>query len=184
MSELGEVVLLDADAGVIGAMDKLAAHRGGRRHLAFSVVLRADDGAILLQRRARAKYHFAGRWSNACCSHPRPGESVAAAATRRVREELGVVPGPLTVRGAFWYRADDPASGLVEHEYDVVLSGRAAALTVYAPDPAEVDDLRFEHPAELRAALDRQPRQFTPWLARVLDVVDGGGAPVAADIPV
>ena len=86
--------------------------------------------------------------------------------------------------GVFWYRADDPASGLVEHEYDVVLVGAAAALTSYAPDPAEVDDLRFVQPTVLRAALEQRPQQFTPWLAQVLDVTDGGGAPVVADIPV
>ncbi|HEX6255486.1 MAG TPA: isopentenyl-diphosphate Delta-isomerase [Euzebyales bacterium] len=184
MSGPGQVVLLDAEAGVVGAMDKLAAHQRAVRHLAFSVMLRDDDGAILLQRRAEAKYHFAGRWSNACCSHPRPDESVTAAARRRVREELGAACGPLAVSGAFWYRADDPASGLVEHEYDVVLVGAAAALTSYAPDPAEVDDLRFVQPTVVRAALEQRPQQFTPWLAQVLDVTDGGGAPVVADIPV
>jgi isopentenyl-diphosphate delta-isomerase len=182
VSASGEVVLLDADAGVVGAMDKLAAHRRGMRHLAFSVMLRDDDGGILLQRRAPSKYHFAGRWSNACCSHPRPGEPVTAAAPRRVREELGVACGSLTVAGAFWYRAEDPSSGLVEHEYDVVLVGRAEAVTTYAPDPDEIDDLQLVQPGALRDAMARRPQQFTPWLAQVLDVTDGGGAPVAAGI--
>jgi isopentenyl-diphosphate delta-isomerase len=183
MSGRGQVVLLDADAGVVGAMDKLAAHERAARHLAFSVVLQGDDGGILLQRRAAAKYHFPGRWSNTCCSHPRPDEPVTAAARRRVREELGVDAGPLRVLGAFWYRADDPVSGLVEHEYDVVLVGRAGPLTSYAPDPDEIDGLRFVQPAELRAALAARPRQYTPWLAQVLDVTERGGAPVATGIP-
>ena len=28
-------------------------------------------GELLLQKRAAAKYHFGGLWTNACCGHPR-----------------------------------------------------------------------------------------------------------------
>ncbi|HSK96139.1 MAG TPA: isopentenyl-diphosphate Delta-isomerase, partial [Euzebyales bacterium] len=134
------VVVLDDDAEVVGQMDKLAAHaRPPTPHLAFSVVLLDHTGATLLQRRANAKYHFAGRWSNACCSHPRPGEPLRREARRRIAAELHVDCDPLEVRGAFWYRADDPVSGLAEHEYDVVLVGRFRG--VVRPDPAEVSDI-------------------------------------------
>jgi isopentenyl-diphosphate delta-isomerase len=174
------VVVLDADAAVVGSMDKLAAHRRATRHLAFSVVLYDADGAMVLQRRADAKYHFAGRWSNACCSHPRPGEPVAAAGRRRVREELGVDGGPLSVHGAFWYEARDPASDLVEHEYDVVLVGRVDA--PLDPDPAEAAAVDRMRPDALRTALAADPQRFTPWLPQVLDLVSAPPTPVRAAI--
>lgn len=174
------VVLLDADGAVVGSMDKLAAHQRSTRHLAFSVMLYAADGLVVLQRRADAKHHFAGRWSNACCSHPRPGEPVVSAGQRRVREELGVDCGALSVQGAFWYEARDPASGLVEHEYDVVLVGRVDA--PLDPDPAEVAAVERMPPGALRAALAADPQRFTPWLPQVLDLAQAPPTPVPSTI--
>lgn len=173
----GHVVLLDENATVVGTMDKLAAHRDGRRHLAFSVVLFDADGDVLLQQRAHGKYHFAGRWSNSCCSHPRPGEPVDAAARRRVSEELGIPCGPLRVHGAFWYRARDDESGLTEHEYDVVLVGHIEHPP--DPEPAEVADVALRDPVAVRAACDAEPERYTPWLAQVLDVALADPTPIA-----
>lgn len=178
----GEVVLLDADARVVGRMDKLAAHRSPTPHLAFSVLLSADDGRVLVQRRAAGKYHFAGRWSNTCCSHPRPGEPLRAAGRRRTREELGIDPGPLEVHGAFWYTAHDAGSGLAEHEYDVVLVGRLDG-AVPDPDPDEVAATALVDPDELRGAIAARPDDHTPWLVQVLDVALGDPTPVAVDVP-
>jgi isopentenyl-diphosphate delta-isomerase len=170
------------DTGQVGSMDKLEAHRRPTRHLAFSVMLFADDGRVLLQRRADGKYHFAGRWSNTCCSHPRPGEGVRDAARRRTREELGLEVGDLEVRGAFWYVARDDVSGLAEHEYDVVVVGRVDG-AVPDPDPDEVGATMLIAPDELRAAIAARPDDHTPWLARVLDIATGDGTPVAVDVP-
>ena len=119
-----QVVLVDEGDRAIGAAEKLSAHRdGGRLHRAFSVFLFDAQGRVLLQRRAVAKYHFPLLWTNACCGHPRPGEGVVEAARRRVREELGVA---VTLRPAFAfvYAAEDPATGLVEREWQ----GRTARI--------------------------------------------------------
>mgnify|MGYP000919705071 CR=1 FL=1 len=78
-----------------------------------------SQGRILLQRRADTKYHFGGLWTNSCCGHPRPGEPVATAASRRLREEMGI-DVVLEAVASFIYRASDPESGLTEHELDHV----------------------------------------------------------------
>lgn len=177
------VVVLDAQAGVVGQMDKLAAHRSpATPHLAFSVVLFDAAGATLLQRRASAKYHFAGRWSNSCCSHPLPGEPLREAARRRVVDELGVRVDDLEVRGGFWYQAHDPASGMAEHEYDIVIVGRLEADV--DPDPAEVEAVALRDPAKVLGELHADPERYTPWLPRVLSIALGEApGPVAADVP-
>ena len=163
------VVVVDRHGRPTGQAEKLAAHAPpGTPHLAFSVVLFDEAGRLLLQRRAAGKYHFGGRWSNSCCSHPRPGEDVTAAAQRRVREELGVEAAELERVGAFWYRAEDPASGLVEHEYDVVARGRCADEPV--PDAAEVSELAWMEPADALELCARSPDEVTPWLADVLAI--------------
>ena len=86
-----QVILVDAHDRETGHAPKLAAHRQGLLHRAISVSVVDAQGRLLLQRRAREKYHSGGLWTNACCTHPRPGEATDGAAERRLAEELGVV---------------------------------------------------------------------------------------------
>ena len=72
--DLESVTLVDTDDNEIGSCAKLIAHRDGKLHRAFSILISNRNGELLLQRRAVGKYHFAGQWSNSCCGHPRPGE--------------------------------------------------------------------------------------------------------------
>lgn len=165
-----DVVLVDATGSPCGAAEKLAAHRApGRPHLAFSVVIVRDRGELLLQRRSMSKYHFGGLWSNSCCGHPLPGETVEAATRRRVRHELGVGLSRLRVLDGFWYRASDPESGLVEHEWDtVVLAALSGSLR---PDESEVSDVRWVSLTDAQRLCRDEPAQVTPWLAPVLSIV-------------
>src|SRR5215207_6915560 len=143
------VVLVDEHDREVGLAPKLEAHETGVLHRAFSVFVLNAKGELLLQRRAGIKYHCGGLWTNTACGHPRPGEPVAAAARRRLREEMGF-DCELTPIGAFLYRAD-VGGGLHEHEYDHVFVGRHDADP--DPDPAEAD---------------RSPETFTPWFPLAL----------------
>ena len=98
----------------------------GLLHRAVSVVIFDGDNRTLLQRRAPGTYHFANRWSNTCCTHPRSGEDPLAAARRRLTEEMGMTL-ELTEVGIFLYRAEDPVSGLVKNEYDHVFVSTSPA---------------------------------------------------------
>ena len=164
-----DIVLVDENDVAVGTSEKLAAHvNGGTLHRAFSVFLFDAEGRMLLQQRAATKYHFGGLWTNACCSHPRSGEPVIDAARRRVREELGV---DVALRHAFGfvYRAEDPVSGLTEHEYDHVFVGRFDGET--APDPAEVAGVRWVEPGALLRDVEAHPERYTPWFKIVLERV-------------
>ena len=169
-----EVILVDEADREIGTREKLAAHvDGGALHRAFSVFLfHPDKRRLLLQRRAESKYHFPGLWTNACCSHPRSGESTESAAHRRLGEELGI-DAELTEAFAFVYRADDPSTGLTEHEYDHVFTGVFGGLPV--PNPDEVGDWRWIGREAVLKELADAPERFTPWfkiaLERVLQAV-------------
>src|SRR6185436_3493555 len=85
-----EVILVDEHDEPVGVMEKMEAHRKGLLHRAFSVFIFNKKGEMLLQQRAFQKYHSAGLWSNACCSHPKPGENILDAAIRRLKEEMGI----------------------------------------------------------------------------------------------
>lgn len=159
-----EVIVVDADDHPRGRCDKLNAHRApGVLHRALSVMLWVPGGGMLLQRRAEDKYPFAGLWSNSCCTHPRPGESVLDAAARRIEEELGAKPSALHAVGRFVYLARDDFTGMVEREVDHVLAGRIDG--ELRPDPAEIADLVTVDAAALDRWLADDPSAFSPWFA-------------------
>jgi isopentenyl-diphosphate delta-isomerase len=166
LDEAELVTLVDADDQALGSCGKIEAHRDGKLHRAFSILLTNPDGELLLQRRASRKYHFAGRWSNACCGHPRPGEETLAAARRRLAEELGMVV-PLDRVAELRYRAVDPASGLTEHEYLHVLWGQCVGEP--RPNPNEVGAFRWMPPNAVQRALARRPSHFTPWFRMLVE---------------
>lgn len=168
------VVLVDAQDRVVGVADKLDAHLGtGLLHRAFSVFIVDRHDRVLLQRRAASKYHFAGLWSNACCSHPRAEETVLDAARRRLPEEIGLLPEELFVVGRFEYRAADPRSGFVEHELDHVVVGFSDDEPTL--NPAEADAYRWITFERLAQTLTEGRLAVTPWLQPALDVVRRAG---------
>ena len=77
--------MVDEHDKEVGIMEKMQAHVEGRLHRAISVFIFNSKYELLLQQRATNKYHSAGLWTNTCCTHPMPGETVAAAAVRLFR---------------------------------------------------------------------------------------------------
>src|ERR671913_2483251 len=144
-----EVILVDEHDRVVGAGEKLRAHREGALHRAFSVFVFDAGGRLLLQKRAREKYHSGGLWSNTACGHPRPGEPTATAARRRLREEMSL-DCELREAFEFVYRAELDGA-LVEHEYDHVFVGTHEGDP--APDPSEVAGWRWVTMGELLRGL-------------------------------
>jgi isopentenyl-diphosphate delta-isomerase len=140
-------------------MEKIEAHEKGLLHRAFSVFIFNEHGEMLLQQRAPGKYHSPNLWTNACCSHPAPGEEVSAAAHRRLKEEMGF-DTELEKAFAFTYRAEFE-NGLTEHEFDHVFVGRYNGPV--NPDPLEVSRYRYLNLRELRKELQEQPGLFTEW---------------------
>ncbi len=164
------VELVDRSGRTVGTLAKLDAHLApGYLHRAVSVFLLDQSGRLLVQRRAAGKYHSAGLWSNTCCGHPRPGEWPSAAASRRLAFEVGLVVAPddLIAAGSVTYEVADPASGLVEREYDHLFVGR----TTDQPklNPAEVAEVTALSLADLAAATTDWSG-CTPWFSIVLQV--------------
>ncbi|MFD7285349.1 isopentenyl-diphosphate Delta-isomerase [Streptomyces sp. NPDC059863] len=159
--------LVDEQGNTIGTAEKLSAHQPpGQLHRAFSVFLFDEQGRLLIQRRALGKYHSPGVWSNTCCGHPYPDEAPFAAAARRTHEELGISPSLLAEAGTVRYNHPDPASGLVEQEYNHLFVGLAQAAP--RPDPEEVCETVFVTPAELTERHGKDT--FSAWFMTVLDM--------------
>jgi isopentenyl-diphosphate Delta-isomerase len=159
-----QVVLVDERDVALGSLGKQEAHLRGLLHRAFSVFVFNSRGEMLLQRRAASKYHSGGLWTNACCSHPAPGERVADAALRRLAEEMGI-HAEAHPAFSFVYRAD-VGGGLVEHEYDHVLLAWSDATP--GPDAREVEDWRWAAPEAVEREVAGDPGAFTAWFRMIL----------------
>jgi len=168
------VILVDRQDKPVGVAEKLAAHQQGLCHRAFSVfIFRTPDKSpshsleILLQKRSDQKYHCAGLWSNACCSHPVLNEPVAIAAQRRLKEEVGFSV-PLMPVGFFHYRAE-LSNGLIEDEVDHVLIGFSEQ-NVFHFNREEVSDVRWVAVSDLQTELAVETDRFTPWVRQAFDL--------------
>lgn len=155
------LILVDPNDRAIGELDKESCHDDeGRLHRAFSIFLFDDEGRVLLQERSRHKRLWPRYWSNACCSHPRVGEDIEAAAHRRLHEELGI-SAPLTYRFKFEYHATYQDRGS-EHELCSVFTA-AWDGTPMTCNPEEVVAADWLTPTELDAEIAIDASRFTPW---------------------
>jgi isopentenyl-diphosphate delta-isomerase len=154
-----KVILVNESDEPSGTMEKAEAHRKAKLHRAFSIFIFNAKGEMLLQQRAFHKYHSGGLWSNACCSHPFPGEETQTAAERRLKEEMGFKT-PLKKIFDFVYKAELD-NGLTEYEFDHVFAGEYEG--VINPDPEEINDYCYKDPEEIKQSLQSHPQKYTVW---------------------
>ena len=169
MSDDEQLILVDSDDREIGYLAKAAAHLGsGVLHRAFSLFVFNPEGELLVQQRAHGKHLWPGYWSNTCCSHPRRGENMDSAITRRLREELGM-RAELGFLFKFQYRTQYDAHG-AEHELCWVYAGRSTERP--CANTHEIATWRYVTPQALQAEIICAPERFTPWFkvewARIL----------------
>ena len=163
------VILVNERDEVTGTSEKMEAHQKGLLHRAFSIFVFNGRGEMLMQQRAPAKYHSGGLWTNACCSHPQPGEKTEAAARRRLKEEMGFET-PLTEIFDFIYKAEFE-NGLAEYEFDHVFVGEYDGSVHFNNE--EVVDFCFLPMPEIRALLERHPEKYTAWFHISFPKIEG-----------
>ena len=159
------VILVDEHDREAGLMEKMEAHQKGLLHRAFSVLVFNNKGELLLQRRAFGKYHSEGLWTNTCCSHPIPGESILEAGKRRLFEEMGFTC-ELTEVFSFIYMAS-LENGLIEHELDYVLIGFSDETPHLNLE--EVSSFKWLSIDAIKAEIKDNPAQFTTWFRILIE---------------
>ena len=154
-----QVILVDEQDNPIGLMEKIEAHEKALLHRAFSVFVFNSKGELMLQQRAKEKYHSPLLWTNTCCSHQRSGESNIAAGKRRLHEEMGF-SCELEEVFSFIYKAPFD-NGLTEHELDHVMVGFYEEDPVVNPE--EVASFKWMDLEAVKTDIEKNPDQFTAW---------------------
>ena len=154
-----EVILVNQHDEQTGTMEKMEAHRKGILHRAFSIFIFNNKGEMLLQQRASDKYHNGDLWTNACCSHPNPGEEISTAAIRRLDEEMGFTTSLEKVFDFTYHATFD--NGLTEHEFDHVFVGTYDGEIKI--NKGEVKDFCYRAMDEIKSSMQSHPQKFTAW---------------------
>lgn len=167
------VVLLDDSGRPIGQAPKSEVHTDSTPlHLAFSCYGFDGSDRLLCTRRAESKLTFPGVWTNTCCGHPMPGESLEDAVRRRLRDELGTSAGNLVCAlPDFRYRAE--MNGIQENEVCPVFLCRITA--ELKPSPEEVAEAQWISWEDwVRKALS-PGSGLSPWSVRQVAALREGG---------
>ncbi len=157
MNEL--VILVDEKDNQIGTGEKLETHRKGILHRAFSIFVFNSKGEMMLQKRASTKYHSGGLWTNICCGHQRPTETLENAAKRRLMEENGF-QCELTKMFEYIYKVELD-KGMTEHEFLHVFKGVFDGVPTLNPE--EADDWKWISLSDLKKDLKENPGKYAPW---------------------
>jgi isopentenyl-diphosphate delta-isomerase len=167
------LILVDDDDNAVGCEEKETCHvLPTRLHRAFSIFIVNAKGEMLIHRRSEIKKTWPGFWTNACCSHPREGESLDVATQRRLQEELGF-NCPLRHLFRFRYQArydGNYGEDEVDHVFIGVYEGPVR------PDPEEIAEWKFVAVEELQRDIEVHHARYTPWfriaLPRVVDFLE------------
>lgn len=158
---MNRINLVSPNGTRIGEIEKLEAHQKGILHEAFSIFIFNDRNELLLQQRAKSKYHSGGLWTNTCCSHAQVGEDVDEAVHRRLQEEMGF---DCSLEKLFAFTYMTPVlGGLTEHEYDYVYRGYASDPVINV-DPEEVEAYRWISLPDIKKEIECKPETYTEWL--------------------
>jgi isopentenyl-diphosphate delta-isomerase len=159
------VILVNENDEIIGQMEKIEAHEKAVLHRAFSVFILNNKNEIMLQQRARSKYHSPLLWTNTCCSHQRINETNIEAGKRRLVEEMGFET-ELKELFHFIYKAPFD-NGLTEHELDHVMIG------YYNDEPninlEEVEHWQWMSIDNIKNDMQQNPQNYTVWFKIIFE---------------
>lgn len=151
-----------------GVSEKIYAHKYKELHKAFSVFLHDGNGNMLIQKRAKDKYHSGGLWTNACCSHPLT-DDVRTEAMQRMNEELGFSCNIEFVDEFIYYTEFD--NGISEFELDHVFIGECEKKQITSYDESEVEEIKWISTEELIEDVCENPSKYTKWFITALYIV-------------
>ena len=157
---MDDLILVDIFDNKIGTLDKASAHAKPILHRAFSVFL-YNGNKMLVQKRAKGKYHSGGLIANTCCSHPRTDDILGDAATR-LKFEVGIKVKAIDLKELFSFTYITKFNeNMYEYEYDHVIVGKYDG--EYKINEDEVGELKWIDIDKLALDMVKNPQKYASW---------------------
>ena len=162
----GLITVVDEQDAPIGSATKQEVWRVGLRHRTVRIIIQNDKGEILLQKRAKTKQPYPGRWDNSVAGHVDAGEDYLAAANREISEETGGLDIPIKEIG--YYKSDKTSSdGKILNRYTKVYKGSSNDTPVNFPKD-EIEEFKWFKVEEIKKLFSEHPETVTDGLRRVI----------------
>lgn len=157
-----EFPVVDENDRVLGSAPRGKVHGDNLRHRAVHILLFNDEGEVYLQKRSRWKDRHPLLWDSSAAGHVDAGEDYDTAATRELREELGV-------NAALSRVVKLPASAETGQEFICLYEGRSNGPFPF--NTSEIETGKFFPPKVVAGWLKARPHDFAPgfvlaWKAR------------------
>ncbi len=155
--DTNNVILVDEKDNILWFWEKMDVHKKWLLHRAFSILIFNDKWELLLQQRAKEKYHCWWLWTNTVCSHPRPWESYENATHRRLQEEFWF-DCDLEFKFNLLYNASFE-NWLIENEFDKVFVWYYD--WAVNPNPEEIMDYKRVGVESIKNDMKLHPEKYT-----------------------
>lgn len=162
---MSKIILVNKKDQEIGSGNKLEVHKLGLLHRSFSIFIFNSAGELLIQKRAKNKYHSGGLWSNTCCSHQKVNESLSKVVHKRLMEEMGI-DCYLKESFSFLYNVK-LNNNLIENELDHVFIGVCDKKPKL--NPKEVSNFKYISLKEVKKDIKTHPGNYTEWFKIIIE---------------
>lgn len=149
--ELFDVV--DEHDNVIEILPRSVVHQRKLLHRAIHVFVFRLSGEMLIHKRSAMKEEFPSVWTSSCSGHVSAGESYDESAPRELFEELGI---HATLQPVQKFAA------CADTSFEFTMLYRAVSNDTIVPDPHEMTEIRWMHPADIHHWLQSSPQDFSP----------------------
>ncbi|MEM0965488.1 MAG: NUDIX domain-containing protein [Verrucomicrobiota bacterium] len=148
--------VVDEEDRVIGRETRSEVHRKRLLHRAVHLFVFRPDGSLFLQKRSASKDTAPNRWVSSCSGHVDSGEDYEEAASREIREELGIPADTIHLEEKCAVKAVPETGNEFVRLYAVFdFEG------TIEPDPGEISDGCWKTPADIERWLTDKPDDFS-----------------------
>ena len=160
------VVVVDENDNEVGVAMLAEVWQKGLYHRIVSVFVEDDQGRMLLQLRGPNVGVWPNCWDQAAAGHVDEGYGYEQAALAELAEEAGLHNVPLKTLGT--YRAHHQEGDRIVNQFERVYLVQVPHDVELHPEAAEVAQLQWFTPAEIKTHVANNPQEFTPGLLHAL----------------